>query len=530
MRARPRRTISARLQRYKEAAFTMKISTDLCIVGAAGSGLTAAVRARQMGVGSVVVLEKTSKPGGCTQLAGGIFGIDSPVQKRKGKYYSADQAFKDVIHVLNWNVDAKLVRKWICGSGENIRWLEELGMIWGDVVPFSGSKDKFRHTYHMSPAGNDVGGEMNAIPHTGLNIVKTLLKACEKLGGIEIRCKTRAEHLIRDENGAVSGVIASTADGEELEVRSKKVILCTGSISSNKDLIKRFYQSSEYNDIRIMAEVPHNTGDGLIMAEEVGAMAGRVSTLFIGPHNHFPGASEITGAVIRRPHIMCVNRTGERFVDESLVTDDEFGWMKSVNIDRQPGKVIYGIFDQALMDDMMENREVMNCVDGPSAADGIRFKNRTQWLDLLPAHCRKEEAAGRAKICSSIAEMAQYIGCGEKTLQKTIDDYNDACSMGYDAEFMKEPKYLNPVSTPPFYVLRGPSGIDTCIGGLSIDNHQRVIDNSSSPIPNLYAAGVLTSGWLAGVYAFFGSEMSYTIFSGRNAAFEASSEILSCSQ
>ncbi len=503
----------------------MEITTNLCIVGAAGSGLTAAVRARQLGIEHIVVLEKMKNPGGCTQLAGGIFGIDSPVQKRKGKYYSTDQAFKDVIHVLNWNVDAKLVRKWIGGTGENIRWLEELGMVWGDVVPFSGSKEKFRHTYHMSPMEKASGGEMNAIPHTGHNIIKTLLKACESLGGIEIHCQTRANHLIRGEDGAVAGVLATDADGNEINVLSEKVILCTGSISNNMELIKRFYQSSEYGDVRIMAEVPHNTGDGLIMAEEIGAMAGRVSTLFIGPHNHFPGASEITGAVIRRPHLMCVNRTGERFVDESLVTDDEFGWMKSVNIDRQPGKVIYGIFDQALMDYMMKHREVLNCVDGPSAADGIRFKNRTQWLDLLPSHCKKEEAAGRAKICNSIAEIAEFIGCKVDILNKTVADYNHACSTGYDAEFLKEPNYLFPVSSAPYYVLRGPSGIDTCIGGLTIDNHQRVLDCNYKPIPNLYAAGVLTSGWLAGVYAFFGSEMSYTIFSGRNAATEAAAMI-----
>jgi succinate dehydrogenase/fumarate reductase flavoprotein subunit len=41
-------------------------------------------------------------------------------------------------------------------------------------------------------------------------------------------------------------------------------------------------------------------------------------------------------------------------------------------------------------------------------------------------------------------------------------------------------------------------------------------------IPGLYAAGVMCSGWVNGTYCFFGSEMSFTIWSGRNAGMEAS--------
>ena len=69
----------------------MKKTVDLCIVGGAGSGLCAAVRARQCGVKSVLVIDKQPKMGGCTRMAQGMFSCDSPVQKRNGdKMLTAD--------------------------------------------------------------------------------------------------------------------------------------------------------------------------------------------------------------------------------------------------------------------------------------------------------------------------------------------------------------------------------------------------------------------------------------------------------
>ena len=413
---------------------TMKV--DLCVVGAAGGGLAAAVRAKQLGVEKIVVLEKMKKPGGCTQMAAGMFALNSPVQERMGLHYDVDQAFLELIQVLNWDVDAMLVRKWINGTGENIRWLEEQGMEFDGVEPFNGVKDKVRSTYHMSRKSGY---------RTGKKIVETLLASCEKLG-IEILTQTRATKLIRGDDGAVSGVIASGPDGEEIRIDAKAVVLSTGSISSNKDLIARFYCSDEYRNIRIMANVPHNTGDGLIMAEEIGAGTGSISTLFIGPHNHFPGASEVAGAVIRRPYPLRVNRNGERISDEGWILTSEFAWMIGVNLDKQPGKVIYGIIDADLLHYMQVNkREPMTVSEELVTHHGNNWDSDHeeaafdpgQWLDLIPEETAKEEKAGRARICNTIAEIAEYIGCDAAELEETINRYNSFCEKGHDDDFLK---------------------------------------------------------------------------------------------
>lgn len=282
---------------------------------------------------------------------------------------------------------------------------------------------------------------------------------------------------------------------------------------------------------------PHNTGDGITMAEEAGGAAGRINTVFIGPHNHFKGASEIVGAVTRRSHGIKVNKLGERFHDESLPSEAEFNWMACVNIDRQPGKICYNIIDQSILDRMIEHRrdkvymvdfgaisgnEIVTFGDADASPD---LNDPTSWILHFNDAIKREEAAGRAKVCGSIEEIAEYIGCGPETLSETFANYNDSCEKKYDYEFLKAPEYLLPLTQPPYYVTNGPSGIDCCIGGLSVNNHQSVIDKDGMPLRGLYAGGVMTSGWLNGLYGYWGSEMSYSVFSGRNAAAEISGYI-----
>lgn len=499
----------------------MKKTVDVCIVGGAGAGLTAAIYARQNGAEKVLILERMSKPGGTTQIAGGMFAVDSPVQKRAGLFYDVDQVYNDLMQVLNWNVDALLVRKWITGCGETIRWLEELGIRFQGVSPFSGLNDgSIRKTYHR---GNNPHGK--GLPFIGRDIVLALEKRCDELG-VEIVTNARAKRLVKNEDNAVCGVVAELKDGETLEVDAKAVLLATGTISNNDELIRRMYGHDDFLSMKIMARIPHNTGDGHLMAEEAGVALGRMSTLFIGPHNHFPGASEVTQALMRRPQLMKVNKMGERCFNEGWAFDNEFGWMGAASLSVQPGKMIYCIFDQSIKRAMQENPENYNLVDNPYLGK-YDYENENQWLEDIDRDMASEEKAGRAKICQTLEEVAEFIGCDYDVFKASFDRYNTFCKNKYDGDFLKSPRWLLPLTEAPYYVIQGPCGIDTCMGGIIIDNHQRTLDKDGMPVKGLYAAGVCTSCWLAGLYAFFGSELSYTLFSGRNAGQEMAQYVAS---
>ena len=128
----------------------IECTVDLCIIGSAGAGLTAAVKAKELGVKDVLVLEKQGSTGGCSKLPCGVFAIESPVQKRFGFHYDVDDFFKRLMLVTNWNCDAKLCRKWLTGSGETIRWLESMGMEFDAVRPANGIEGKAASTYHYT--------------------------------------------------------------------------------------------------------------------------------------------------------------------------------------------------------------------------------------------------------------------------------------------------------------------------------------------------------------------------------------------
>ena len=114
------------------------------------------------------------------------------------------------------------------------------------------------------------------------------------------------------------------------------------------------------------------------------------------------------------------------------------------------------------------------------------------------------------------SEIAGFMGCKRpEAVQASLDRYNKFCRNGYDADFLKAPEHLIELN-PPYYVFKGFSGVDTFIGGVHINYELKVVDPEGNPIPGLYGAGVCTSGWLNGGYAFYGTELSFCFFSGRN--------------
>ena len=505
------------------------IDTDVCVIGGSSSGMPAAINAYDKGA-KVVILEKTKRLGGTLGVTCGFFGVESPAQKRLGIHTTAEQAFRELIKVLYWDVDARLVNFWLSDSGKSVEWLESLGLHFNVVEPFQGLRKYCWRTYHTIDVEEGAG-------RPGIEMLKALMKAVEERD-IDVHYSTRATHLIKNENGEVVGVEAEDENGTLL-VNAKAVVIASGSISNNKELIKKF-TGRDYANIQIMARVPHNTGDGLIMADEIGACTGGISALFMGPHNHGAGCSELTGMLIRRPMSLKLNKAGERFLDEGLWTNSNFGWMESYALDHQPDQVCYTIFGEDQLKDMVEKNEEIGLFEHLAATQECISKKKKEgrlnkdlvdekfafyddadfegyWMQGLWEEIDKEIAGGRCKKCETAEEIAEFIGCRRpEAVASSIERYNLHCKNGYDADFLKAPEHLEKVNAP-YYVFRAYSGVDTFIGGPRINYELKVVDPDWNPIPGLYGAGVGTSGWLHGGYAFYGTELSFSFFSGRNA-------------
>lgn len=506
-------------------------TVDLLVVGAAGSGLAAGVRAKQLGVENVLIIEKMKVLGGCTKYAGGIFSIESPVQKRWGVDLTADWAFTWLMEINSWDCNTKLVREWLQGTGKTIEWMESMGMTFDVLTPAS------------SPQGYPV--YHRATDDTGAVMTGTLIKEADHLG-VEIMKETRATHLLQDDSGAIVGVKAVQGEnGEEFEIHAKAVVLATGSISNNRELLKEFYPDKDFSNFYIITAEPlgtHNTGDGYLMAREVGAAKTPIQTLYIGPQNH--PYNPRTAHLLKRPECLKLTTKGERYVDENVQNGDpKFGWRAGKAQNAIPEYLSYSLLDQNILDHIINDREVTSifevfrnaATDMEMRRQGVpeelirRLKDDPMaWLELLPQDIKDEAKEGRVLVADTLEEVATYIGCDLETLQETIDVYNDSCRKKYDSEFLKDSKYLIPITGAPYYVVKGTAGIDTPSGGVRIDHHMRVVTEGKwDPIPGLYCVGVCAGGWLGkDSYAFPGSEMSFTFYSGYTAGAETAKYIL----
>lgn len=485
------------------SAKASNMSVDICVIGGAGAGLVAAVSALDAGVKKIIVLEKMKQTGGCTLVGvAGMFSVESPVQKRLGINISADEMFQHHMDMHSWYCNAKLVRNWYTTTGSVVGWLEKKGVEFGEVAPFT--HERLYKTHHYAKKGM-----------LGQATVDAMLKYLKEKG-VEVRTETRATRLLTNSNGDVTGVLATHGD-EELRISAKAVIIGTGSISGNDKLKARFYPGEDMSHVHIMGNQPFATGDGLIMAEEIGAASTHISTLFIGPHGH--NTNESVGTLMRRPNLIKVNRLGYRFVDEAIcVTREYYTWMNCLALDRQPDKVCYVLIDEATLRQFQKEKKMyalFESMGGPN------------WLEELDQGIPDEEKKGRAKVANSWDEIAKYIGCDPGTLNNTISQYNSYCKNKYDAEFLKDPEYLIPLTTPPYYALQGYSGIDTCIGGIRTNHNLEVVNKKEAPIKGLYAAGVAVGNWLGIGYGPFGSCFSFTTYSGYAAGKNAAKYVLS---
>ena len=75
----------------------------------------------------------------------------------------------------------------------------------------------------------------------------------------------RASKLLTDDNGAVIGAVGTHATGKEVTFNAKSVVLATGSFGANQELLPKSL------DGYLFYGRDSDTGDGLVMGEEVGA-------------------------------------------------------------------------------------------------------------------------------------------------------------------------------------------------------------------------------------------------------------------
>ena len=463
----------------------MANSYDVIVVGAGNAALSAAMAAKE-NCDSVLVVEKAPEffRGGNTYFTGGIirFAFDdledikqvipdmSPTEQAGVEVgsYTENQFYDDMMRVTQGMSDPDLAQILVSQSFPTMKWLTEKGVRF--VLSYGRQAFKDGDKYRFW------GGLLVEAVGAGKGLSDQQFDACQK-AGIDVRYSTQGVKLLQNDKGEISGLRVQGPDGFE-DVPSKAVILAAGGFEANAEMRCR-YLGPGWEMVKVRG-IPYNTGDGIRMALDIGAMpTGNWSGCHaVGWDRNAPPFGDLAVGDGFQKHSyplgIMVNATGKRFVDEGAdfrnYTYAKYGHV----VLQQPGQFAWQVFD-AKVTDLLRDEYRIRQVTKASADTIGELAAKLDDVDA-GAFVAEVEAYNAAVMTEVPFDPAVLDGRGTKGLE------------------VPKSNWAQTLDTPPFEAFAITCGITFTFGGLKVTTEGHVIDNDGMPIPGLYAAGELVGG------------------------------------
>lgn len=457
---------------------------DVVVVGAGNAALCAALAARERGA-TVLVLERASEHerGGNSRFTGGAIRFvynglddlrqvmpelsDDEIAMTDFGTYCRDDFFADMERVTQFRSDPELTSLLVDRSLETLIWLRSHGVRFVPSYHRQAFKVDGRFKFWGGLAVDASGG--------GPGLIASLFAAAER-AGIDVQYETRAIALLEDD-GVVTGVRVRR-HGKLQEIRTGAVVLACGGFEANAEWRTRYLGLGW--DLAKVRGSRFNTGDGIRMALEVGAMP---SGNWSGCHavawdRNAPEFGDLrVGDGFQKhsyPFGIMLNAMGQRFVDEGAdfrnYTYAKYGHA----ILQQPMQFAWQIFDGKVMHLYRDEYR-------------IREVTKVQANTLEDLVAKLDDVDPQAAL-RTIREFNAAVRT-DIPFDPTVKD--GRCTQG-----LTPPKsnWANPIDTPPFEAYQVTCGITFTFGGVKITNDGQVVDEEGVPIPGLYAAGELVGG------------------------------------
>jgi fumarate reductase flavoprotein subunit len=457
------------------------MDVDVVVVGSGAAGLSAALEADRAGR-SVLLVDGEGSLGGSSALSGGIImAAGTSVQRRAGIEDDAEALYREYLLFNQYKVEPALARRLAHGSGPAIEWLIDLGVEFHDRLMYAAEERTPRsHVPKMMGSG----------------VIDVLVDTVKAASGIDIAQGRRVNRLLT-RDGRVTGVGV-----DDDEVSAGAVVIATGGFGANRALwAEHLPKMAAAGSTAWYIGADGARGDAFALGEQVGAAIVGHDRALVLPT---PGFS--TNLEVYFPGwLVMVSRSGRRCVDEST----SYAVMQVAN---EQNGALFVVFDDDAKQAAQPDRPPQYKQSIPGT-EGLRLPSN--WTEPNVDDAVTKEKAKRA---GSLPELARLLGVDPKGLEASIARYNADCERGQDSEYFKDPKFLRPVTTPPFYGVELRQGI-LCLTskGLRIDADARVLDRSGTPIPGLYAAGECTGGVLGDVYMGSGNSYANCLVFGRAA-------------
>lgn len=531
---------------------------DVVVIGSGAAGLTAATLAHDRGA-KVLILERSDKVGGTTAVSGG--GIWIPNNHHMAEVEASDTRDEALAYCKALSMgraETELLETFVDTAPEMLRYLEahtplsftplttpdyhpeEIGgKLRGrsvEPVPMSLStlgdwQEKLRppsmmsfsltlqeafQTYQAFYRPWDVPQELVAermekgIVTLGQALVVGLLRGVIERG-IEIRLGARARELIVHD-GRVDGVHVLEEAGSSDVMARRAVVLASAGFEWSETLKSKFLTG------RVTApnSPPFNEGDGLKMAMSVGADLANMGEVWNYPSILIPGESYESHPLSRgikaersAPHIIWVNASGRRFVNEA----GNYNSIGKAFYEMETGSPTYrNVPAWAVFDQQYRSRYMVGTAT-PEDPD-------PEWL--LRA--------------DTLRELATKLGADADGLEQTVARWNGFVGEGCDLDFGRgesafdryqgDHQALHPnlgtLEQPPYYALPVQAGALGTKGGPRTNCRSQVMNIQGEPIRGLFAAGnvaaSITGPSYYGVGSTLGPIMTWAYLAGINAA------------
>ncbi len=472
------------------AAAAATKQTDVVVVGSGMSGMSAAIEVASQGA-KVVLLEKQAVLGGNTNVAEGMFAAESPLQKEMG-ITGVDQEglLRAEFEFSNYKVDGNLWKNVMSHSGEDIQWLLDMGVKFEAVIS-TGAGARTWHVYEGF----------------GKTVINEHMKPTAEKLGVEIMLNTPATELIMN-NGQVAGVKATTKDGKTLDINAKAVILATGGFGSNEEMVKELtgLDTSKY----IYRGMPGHDGDGIKMAQTAGALTGeRAILMTLGNSLEGTDLKSQLGVVAGQEPSLWVNQDAKRFCNEDVI----WYYTRGSNAILTQNKT-FTVLDSTEIDRLVNK-------DGLTVGWGM-YNMPGKKMDQFPTELQKALDSKNPNVfkADTLEELATKMGIDPATFVKTVNDYNSFCVNGKDLDYGKDPQYLYPVKTAPFYGFSVKAINLTSCGGIRVNEKNEAVNKDYQSVKGLYVAGLDCDGFTGDTYGLTlpGSAQGLSCYTGRNAA------------
>ncbi len=548
-------------------------TADVVVVGQGGAGCSAAITAHDAGANVIILDKAPTADSGNSGVCGGLSWY--PVLSTLG---GSLQDFITTVKMFHWGTvtDDELIAAYCSGVANLPTWFSSLGgktnfvqnLSYGCCIPRSIT------TGFVSPSFQSTANWTNYLVFVtstgaqggGVDIM-VFLQGQVASRKIPVLQSTPAEKLIQDPNSKeVIGVQAVDWKGDTLNIKANKgVILACGGFENNKEMAGNFEPWSHSNVAHLSFwGTPYNTGDGITMAQSVGAKLWHMNNKeWTGSGYGCKAACDELGFGFScsksASSNVCfiVNRYGQRFMNEhiysshtaQLLPTEQLLELQGLQSGVAPFDPRYANLPTILSPGV--TTVTTDYVDYPNTPFYLIFDSQLMTAGALAsgswggAHTALHATPHYTWSSDNSVELAKgwmvsapdpttlgnnivsydyfgrVVGMNAANLAKTVTNFNSYAASGVDLDFGRPAASMGALNKPPYYAMELCIGRLNTNGGPEHDKYGRTMDVYNNPIPRLYSIGEL--GSMFGYLYYGGGNFPETLVMGQYAGAHAAS-------